>query len=454
MHKFSTGIVFFLIAIAQHCRGCPDECACITTAYSLTVNCSYRQLTSFPSLLGVDTLTMSDSEQPGANQDIIQRAHLLVNGNQIKHVLRSKLEPLATRLRTLEIDKNDDAMDVSPKLLADLAKSGHLEILRLGPLRGDLCSILNHTYSLPKLRELSIAGPSSCLRNRGSPFFEHGVDCVLNVSALSTKLRALRLINCGSISVDGESRHSLALEELRLIGMRITRVPQLATKLITSSLKSLDLSQNFIKSLWGGTDIASKKFSPSMCILKSLNLSYNELSSLGDGTLEKCAFLEFLDVSHNPLVNFVRSGLFLAVSSLTLDLSYTKVNSLQAIAFDRISSIRAFQTKLQCDCDNLAQGILELHGCGGTAEGVCQYHDFEATDKTEDMSFGTLLYHCFGDSNGTSHNTLRGVKKTRGKTGILSPWACCVCTAGCVIHGLLVFAVVFAFKNRTWPIII
>ena len=420
----------------QRCHFCPSECNCASNEHrmtpTLTVNCSYRKLTSFPSLLD---MAVSIYEPSAGRQS--PRVILTANGNRFRYLLRNKIATLAPRLFRLEAENNQRFIDVATGTFSDLTSAESLESLRVGPLRGDVCGVLNQAFAFARLRELSITGSNSAFIKHDSYDQNSGV-CALNATGLPVNLRSLSIINCGTVALEGAPQWGLSVEELKLIGLRLTHPPLLSEKLMASTLKHLDLSRNYIASLWHDkADTISAE-----CVLETLILSYNKISNLRQETLEKCTRLKSLDISHNPLLilDSRESGL-VGAPFLTLDLSYTRVTSLQTISPERVSLLRMFNAELKCDCENLAQDILGFLTHGGVIQGTCHHRN-----KSLFKDLKQLLRECFS-VDGKIPRAAAKRFQSEDKSHHFSPVCCSLCALACIIYGVLLFAVVFNSWN-------
>ncbi|GFO50093.1 protein toll-like [Plakobranchus ocellatus] len=459
-------LLLTMIQRLDACQACPRECACATIEHIIMVNCSFRKLTSFPSLL--DLAPPVDHHLTGRT---LRGIHLFVNGNSLRYVLRNQLSDVASQLNALEIENNKHFMELPSDLFTGFGSLGGLQRLRLGPIRGNICGIINSLNSLSQIRDFSLTGSISAYKESKSiPGTEN---CVLDSAALPSTLRFFHLAKWGTVTIEGEAKSDLALIDLKLSGLRLVRVPLLAIKLLPSSLRHLDLSRNLI------TDLKHYPVPTGMrhCRLETLNLSYNRLSVLKDGMLEKCTSLRLLDVSHNPFLLSLGPDLLPKVTALTLDLSFTRVSSLEAIALDQTTVVKMFSAGLECDCERLANMFLTRIGGKTMIHGTCHHSGREVQGQRPEVTLEQFIFECSVNSEDPTtasilshmHQTMREYlesgeleqetskherytenvgnnteqlsnKQTGGTAIKFCPFSCCTCFVASIIHGLLLCA--------------
>ncbi|RUS87715.1 hypothetical protein EGW08_004556 [Elysia chlorotica] len=449
--------IVVILSFVQRCQFCPAKCTCALpddyeTTLTLIVNCSYRNLTSFPSLFDVDLWADKLGREPSTS--VAQPT------GEWKQVSISLAE------QNYYSANNTTVASRGEKRGSHGCSNGHIfRSLTGGKFWNtyiwDLCmgtcvKFLNNTFAFSRLKGLSITGSESEYETQ-NVFNENTRVCNLDANRLPRTLRTLSIINCGTVVLNWVPQEDLPLEleELTLVGLRLRGPPLLAVTLMKSSLKHLDLSQNYIASLWHDRETTETETRLSAdCRLETLNLSHNRISTVGHGTFQKCTRLKNLDLSHNPLLKLTltESGIFSEVSPfLTIDISSTWIRSLQTISPKRVYAVTAFHAELQCDCEILAQDIVDFLRHGKIIQGTCR-----EKNKSQAKTFKELLQDCFGvemlhdhcHNNGT--DTSDSESKTSQCTKSLlhfSPLSCLVCALAGIIYGTLLFAVLFNSWN-------
>ncbi|XP_012935762.2 uncharacterized protein LOC101852164, partial [Aplysia californica] len=333
--RFAVLIAGFCLVVARLL--CPEPCSCRHAPSDVTVNCSYRRLTSLP-----DFSVLEEGNLP---------LDIFLNGNKLSQLLATSFWHVALRLRTLEISKNEKILEISPRAFA--RSRGVLKVVKLDPIQNDLAEDLRTFAEASVLEELRIETSSVVAKALlHSPLTDTPGDAPLKV---------LHIRNSGVTSLEATAVRGLSLTELGLSDNHLSDFPTSLRGLMSETLQVLYLDGNRIQSL-------EQRHFPKGCKLQTLHLQGNSISAVQPGTLDRCPDLEDLNLAGNKHIVSLDSGLFVNVRNLKLDVSGTDISDLSFVKSHQVHRLTAFDTKVLCECNTRGK---QLQHFGVKLEGTC-----------------------------------------------------------------------------------
>ncbi|KAH9523980.1 hypothetical protein Btru_047762 [Bulinus truncatus] len=296
---------------------CPSQCACEHRRDSHVINCSDRNLTSLPFLCGFE------------NDNSRRMVEFYANENGFRHILKNSFYHVRERLRHLEIVSNAYSVDLARFAFDGLVDS--LQVLKLEPISDDINVLVDSFKKLTKLKVLHLVSTSDEFQTLTTRFSQP------DLVEISLQKSDLKNISFGVFS-------NIGLKILNLNHNHLNDFPEELVRIIAKSLSVLYLSANEITNL-GDSDI------PIGCRLVYLDLSFNRISSLDEGVLERCVHLKYLNLSHNPSLVSLGSAVFDGLSGLHLDASHTSISGLDFVKPEVLVDLFVFGTNVQCSCD-------------------------------------------------------------------------------------------------------
>ncbi|XP_030645092.1 leucine-rich repeat and immunoglobulin-like domain-containing nogo receptor-interacting protein 4a [Chanos chanos] len=355
-----------LVSTAEHTWSCPQRCIC--DSEMLLVNCTGRLLTSVP--------------------DAIPRnaQHLSLVRNRLKSLARRQFSGLG-QLRELDLSDNvltmieAEAFLGLQKLLTLRICRNRLKIIPVGVFAG-----------LPSLRLLDIS------ENEILVFLDYSFREMVSLQQLEASendlvfisnraftgllnLQQLHLDRCNLTSVPSEALSQLTgLVQLRLCRLSITALPNNSFQRL-SRLRELTVSH----CPWLGTLATNSLIGLN---LTSLSLTHCNLSTIPYTPLHHLVYLQYLDLSYNPITSIkghllgdllrlqefhlmgagllqVDSGAFQGLAYFRLlNISSNRLVTLEEPVFHSLGSLQVLRldgNPLSCDCRLLWVLRRQLH---------------------------------------------------------------------------------------------
>uniref|UniRef100_A0A2C9L6W4 LRRNT domain-containing protein n=1 Tax=Biomphalaria glabrata TaxID=6526 RepID=A0A2C9L6W4_BIOGL len=330
----------FMLFVTSKCETpvCPLQCKCHLRQDRYIIDCNAKNLTTLPFLCAFE------------NDESHKKVDLHANGNNFRYVLKNSLYHLRNRLVHLEITSNSFSIELARYAFDGFAET--LETLKLEPIAADVNALIDSLRKLTGLRVLHLTSVTEELQ-------------ILSARLSFPALSELRLQKCRLQNITNGVFKSVPLKVLNLNNNHMTHIPQELVRAISKSITILHMSANKI------TEITDSDISTD-CRLIFIDLSYNRITSIEEGVLDRCAYLRYFNVSHNPNLFSLGNAVFDGLISLHLDISHTPISNLNFVKKDVLVDLIAFDTSLRCSCD---VQVRRLEALQGHLKGTCFFRD-------------------------------------------------------------------------------
>uniref|UniRef100_F1KWR4 Leucine-rich repeat neuronal protein 1 n=1 Tax=Ascaris suum TaxID=6253 RepID=F1KWR4_ASCSU len=352
---FVAAMIFPAFSTWNYTR-CPSQCSCFSSSNMLTVDCSLRNLIRFPDpeTIPADVQVINASwnkifEIPSDFKFWFPDARVLdISFNELMRI------PLLEGLDRLQI------LDLSGNRLSSLpddsfASMIYLESLLL--LNNGISNISENAFrGLGNLRQLHL-GWNSLTDFPSFQFtpklvelsLEHNyLSAVANGSVQLSLLHRLRLQHNTFVRLDSAALlECTQLQSLHLSHNRFATVPQLALRSVATTLTTVDLSGNPIKTVRSGDFIA-------MSEMREINLSDCNITVIEDGAFEDLPNLLRLRLNDNPTLSFIDDDAFTALPAIsTLYLHNGNITSVFNFlaAMPSLQTLTLYGNSMLCDCN-------------------------------------------------------------------------------------------------------